>query len=100
MNIALKIFHAQMINLVLRIIYPSYDSDLIDKEMRFEDVGLLGGTIIRKVFSTNETSKKYNPKLEYIFSIAGETGIPPCRYLNDFFQIGDEILKILKEENF
>ena len=42
--------------------------------------------------------KKYNPKLEYIFSIAGETGIP--RYLNDFFQIGDEILKILKEENF
>ena len=29
----------------MRIIYPSYDSDLIDKEMRFEDVGLLGGTI-------------------------------------------------------
>ena len=40
----------------MRIIYPSYDSDLIDKEMRFEDVGLLGETIIRKVFSTNETS--------------------------------------------
>ena len=44
--------------------------------------------------------KKYNPNLEDVFLIAGETGLPPFRYLNDFFEIGDEILKILKKENF